>query len=178
MAVHGEATIGEARPFLGCSIAVELEAVAIGIGEVEGLADAVVGGAFKGDSGLGESLQGIPQGWPIGVKKGGVEQPGVTCWRRRPAAALPGIEADVVVVASCGEEGGRRAPALGHLKSKNVLVEGNGTVEVADLEVDVANLDPGVDGRALHARILPDDGDFGQCRRGLLSMQEKHAPGP
>ena len=48
---HRQATGGVARPFLLRAVPVELDAVAVGIGEVERVADAVVGGAVELDAG-------------------------------------------------------------------------------------------------------------------------------
>ena len=65
--------------------------------------------------------------------------------RRATAAALPGVQAEVVVAAG-GEEGGLVAPALGDLKAGDVVVEGDGAFYVGDLEVDVADAGLGLMG--------------------------------
>ena len=57
---HGDAAIGLARPFLPLAVAIDFDAVALGIGEIERLADEVVGGAFERDACHG----GMPQ--PVG----------------------------------------------------------------------------------------------------------------
>jgi hypothetical protein len=67
-------------------------------------------------------------------------------WRSGATLALPGVEADVVVIAACGEEGRRIAHPLREFEAENVAVEGECAVEVGDLEVDVTDAGLRVDG--------------------------------
>src|SRR5205823_4152292 len=62
VADHGERTIGIAWPLVAGAIPVELQAVAVGVAEVEGFADAVVGGAVERDAGADETAKRIGQG--------------------------------------------------------------------------------------------------------------------
>jgi hypothetical protein len=52
----------------------------------------------------------------------------------------------VVVVAAGAEEGGGRAHPLRQLEAQHALVERQRAVEVGDLQVDVADVDAGIDG--------------------------------
>lgn len=56
----------------------------------------------------------------------------------------PGVECDVVVAVSGGEEGGLVSPAFGDVEAEDSVVEGEVAFEVGDFEVDVA--DTGVGG--------------------------------
>ena len=60
--------------------------------------------------------------------------------RRRAAARLPGVQADVVVVAAGRDEGGLVAEPAGELEAEHAVVERQRAVEVGDLEVDVADV--------------------------------------
>ena len=51
----------------------------------------------------------------------------------------------MVVVAAGGEERGLVAQALRHVEAEHVSVERERTVDVRDLQVDVADVDAGVD---------------------------------
>jgi hypothetical protein len=51
----------------------------------------------------------------------------------------------VVVVAAGRDEGYLLAEALLQLESEHAAVEGEGAIEVGDLEVDVADVDAGID---------------------------------
>src|SRR5205085_8528607 len=75
--------------------------------------------------------------------------------RRRSAAALPGIQADVVVVAARREERGLVAVALGHVEAEHVTVEGERAVDVRDLQVNVADVDARVHEQTLALPARP-----------------------
>ena len=64
---------------------------------------------------------------------------------RRAAARLPGVEPDVVVVAAGGDEGGVGSVALGQLEAEHAAIELERAVDVGDFEVDVADVDAGID---------------------------------
>ena len=135
-----------AGPLVSGAVPVELDAVLVGVAEVEGFADAVVGGAVEGDAGGDEAAEGVGEVGAGGVEDGEVVEAGGAGRGRLAAEALPGVEADVVVVAAGGEEGGGVADALGDLEAEDAVVEGEGAVEVGDLEVDVADAGLRVDG--------------------------------
>jgi len=141
--VHGDVAGGGAGPLGGGEVAVELEAVAVGVFEVEGLADAVVGGAGEGDAGVAEAAEGVGEGGSVGVEDREVVEAGGAGGRRPTAPALPGVQADVVVVAAAGrgEEDGLGAHALDDVEAEDAVVEGEGAFEVGDAEVDVADAD-------------------------------------
>src|SRR5258706_10448481 len=73
-------------------------------------------------------------------------EPGRARGRRRATLALPGIEPDVMVVATGRDE--RRPPAipLDELEAQHAAVEGQRAVEVGDPEVDVPDSSSGIDG--------------------------------
>ena len=135
--VHGEVAAGVFGPLAFGAIPVELDTVVVGIVEVEGLADAVVGGSVEGDVGGEEAVQSVGQCCAGGIEDGEVVEAGGSGRWRRAAEALPGVEADVVVVVTCGEECGRVADVLGDLEAENAVVEGEGAVEVGYAEMDV-----------------------------------------
>ena len=63
-----------------------------------------------------------------------------------PAAfRLPRVQADVVVVAAGGDERGLVAVAEHQLEAEHALVEGERAVDVAHLEVNVADVNARID---------------------------------
>jgi hypothetical protein len=60
---------------------------------------------------------------------------------------VPGIEADVVVVAARRDEGSFVADPLLQLEAEDPGVEVERPVEVGDFEMDVADVDAGIDRR-------------------------------
>ena len=62
-----------------------------------------------------------------------------------PPLRLPGVEADVVVVAAGRDEGGLVADPLLQLEAEHAAVELERAVEVGHFEVDVADVDAGID---------------------------------
>ena len=65
--------------------------------------------------------------------------------RRMAALALPGVEADVVVVVAGGDEGGVLAVARLQLEAEHAAIEGERPLDVGDLEMGVADADAGID---------------------------------
>src|SRR6266516_6424111 len=64
---------------------------------------------------------------------------------RLPVLALPGVEADVVVIAACGEEGG--APQIEEqVEAQVVAIETDCALQIGDLEVNVSDAGLGWDG--------------------------------
>ena len=149
--------VGGAGPVGFGAVPVELYAVEVGVVEVEGFADAVVGGAVEGDVGGEEAAEGVGQGCAGGVEDGQVVEAGGAGRGRLAAEGFPGVEAYVVVVAAGGEEGGGVAHALGDVEAEDAVVEGEGAVEVGDAEVDVTHAGLRVDRRAVCSWC-------GQCR--------------
>jgi len=68
-----------------------------------------------------------------------VQQAGGSVRRGRGAGALPGVEADVVVVAVGGKEAGAGAVASDEIEAEDILIERFGRVDAGDPEVDVAD---------------------------------------
>jgi len=124
--------------------------------EVEGFADAVVGSAVEGDVGGEEAAEGVGQGCARGIEDGEVIEAGGAGWGRLAAEGLPGVEADVVVVAAGGEEGRGVAHAQRDVEAEDAVIEGEGAVEVGDAEVNVAHAGLGMDsGRGAHGVGMP-----------------------
>lgn len=147
--VHGEVAAGVSGPLALGAIPVELYAVEVGVVEVECLADTMVGGSVKGYVGGEEAVQSVGECCACGVEDGEVVEAGGSGRWRRAAEGLPGVEADVMVVVTGGEEGCGVADALGDFEAEDTLVEGEGAVEVGYAEMDVADAGLGMDGVGL-----------------------------
>src|SRR5205823_10269374 len=76
-----------------------------------------------------------------------VVEPGRATRWRSAATALPGVHPDVMVIAASGYEGRLRPEALLQLEAEHVAVEGERAVDVSDLEMDVPDVDTGIDRR-------------------------------
>ena len=115
------------------AVVIQLDSVAVGVGEVDRDGAAVVGGVVDGAAVVEQAAQSLAELAPVGLEEGHVVQPGVPRRRRRPARALPGVEPDVVVLIACGQEGGVEAglaPVGGHAEAEGVTVEADRPIEV------------------------------------------------
>jgi len=121
--------------------------------EIESLAYTVVARAVERDSGVEKTPEGIRKGRAVRIANGDVVETGRARRRRRAAAALPGVQPDVVMVSTGAEEGGGIAHPLRDLESQYTVVERQRTIQIGDLEVNVSNVDAGVDWRA-HLAVL------------------------
>ena len=141
--------------------------------EVEGFADAVVGGTVEGDVGGEEAAEGVRQGGAGGVEDGVVVEAGGAWGWGLAAEGLPGVEADVVVVAAGGEEGGGVAHTQGDVEAEDAVVEREGAIEVGYAEVDVAHAGLGMDRCGAHGvgRPLVGGGSL-----ALASRATFHSP--
>ena len=59
---------------------------------------------------------------------------------------MPGVEADVVVIASCRKKRSLAAIALCEFEAKNVAIELDGPFEIANLQMNMADACAGIDG--------------------------------
>ena len=118
---------------------VEHHRVAVGVGHVQRLRDAMVRGTFKPVASLQDALQGIGQVGAFRVDDGQVEQPRGAGRGRLAALALPGIQPDVVMVVAGGHEGGLVAVLLLEAEPQHADIKADGAVEVRHLEVNVAD---------------------------------------
>lgn len=136
---------GKTWPLLARAIAIELEAIAVGIVEVESLADAVVRGTAEHDAGVGETPQRIGERTAVWIANRNVKE---TCAARRwgwCVLRVPSVEADVMVVATSRDEGGLIANPLLQLEAQGVAVERERPIQIGYLQVNVADVDAGID---------------------------------
>lgn len=111
----------------------------------------MVAGAIQRDARIAEALQGIGEGAAVWIADGSVEQARCSGRGRGAASALPGVESQVMVIATSGQECGLGSIALSELKPKDPLIKGKGAVNVGNFQVDMANVDPWVDRLLVHA---------------------------
>ena len=94
------------------------------------------------------------------VEDRGVIKPGGARGRRWTTPALPGVESDVVVIAAGAQERGLVTPSAHHVETQDAVIEGDRPLEVADLEMDVADAGTALDRRVrvvlvlIHERLL------------------------
>ncbi len=86
---HRELAVGVARPLFLRPVPIKLDAVVVGIAQIERLADAVVGGAFERNFGLDQPAQRVGKLRAGRIKDGEVVEAGAARRRRRAAARSP-----------------------------------------------------------------------------------------
>ena len=101
----------------------------------------MIGRAVQRIAGIDNALQNGAKGRAVGIKDRRVIKAGGPRRGRLAALAVPGVEADVMVIPPGGQENGTAAIALRDLKAEDAGIEGKRTVQVGHLEVDMA--DPG-----------------------------------
>src|SRR5712692_7262774 len=138
LAAEAEVAIFVPGPLILGAVPGQLQAVAVGISQVQGLVGAVIVDAVKRPPGLGEASKGVTQRGSRRVEDRDVIQAGRAGGRGRADFRLPRVEAEVVVIAACRQEQ-RVWHAKDHVKSKDVDIEVVHAVDVGCLEVDVAD---------------------------------------
>ena len=104
-------------PFLARTVAVQLDTVVVGVAQVQGLRDAVVGGAVQGIPSVDQDSERLRQLTPVGVEDGEVEEARRAAWGGRDVAPGSGVKTEVVVVATSGEEDRIFSIPLGDLEA-------------------------------------------------------------
>ena len=156
---HGELALGVARPFLFRAIPVKFHAVLVRIAEIKCLAYAVVGRAIQRNLGFGQATQRVGQGCTGRIENGGVVEPRAAGRRGRATETFPGVQSDMVMITSGGDERGLRTVTLNEFEAEHTDIEVECALQVGDFEVDVANADTGIDGRNFcgHRRSIARD---------------------
>src|SRR3954454_14566818 len=96
--------LGVAWPLLRRAVPAQLEVVAVGVGDVDRLVRAVVGRLAQRPVDRLQTPQRVGQGGAARGADGDVMQAGHAGGLRASPGGLPGVEAEVVVIAARGEE--------------------------------------------------------------------------
>src|SRR5581483_4563023 len=136
---HAQMPVGRHRPQLARAVPIELDTVLIVVAQIERLADPVVAGAVEGNAGRDEPAQRVAQRGPRRIEDGKVVEAGGAGRRRRAAEALPGVEADVVMISAGRNERGLAPAPLHQLEAEDAAIERQRALEVRHLEVHVTD---------------------------------------
>ena len=134
------------RPLRLVAVPAELEAVAVGVVQVQRLVGAVVVDAAQRVLGADQPPERVSQCRPGWVANGDVVEPGRAGRGRRAALRLPGIETERVVIAAGGDEECILAQPGDDVEAEDIDVELPDPLDVSGLEVDVADVYAGVNG--------------------------------
>src|SRR5687767_12156907 len=93
---HRERAIRIHRPLLARTVPVQLNPVAIGVGEIDRLADAMIARALKRNLRRDEATQPIGQRRAGRIENRDVIEPGGALWRGWGAFAVPRVQPDVM----------------------------------------------------------------------------------
>jgi hypothetical protein len=180
--MHRQFAVGIAGPVGLIAVAVQLHAIAIGVTQIDGLADTMVGGPVNGDACGNHAGKGSPQRGAVRIQKRGVIQAGMAGGWGGATGAFPSVQANVVVVIACGKEGGLVAVMLLDAKAKDAGIKGDGAVKIGDLEVDMTDTGGGVSSwhfglLCVYANIRPICGQTSGCFAQVLRKKVPPDPG-
>ena len=113
---HRELAVGGPRPLLLRPIPIQLDAVLVGIAQVQRLADAVVRRAVERNARLQHSAKRVGELRARRIEDRRVIEAGGARRRRRAAKTLPGVQPDVVVIAAGGKKRRTRTVSLRQLE--------------------------------------------------------------
>jgi hypothetical protein len=124
--------------------------------QIQSLTNAVIRCAVEWDSRVDQSSQGDGEICACGVKDCKVVETSRAGRRWGTTAAFPGVEPDVMMVASGGKKGGLVTVPLGQFETEDITVKCNGPFQIGNLQVNVADTDIGVKqfGGLWHGRNL------------------------
>ncbi len=95
--MHPDTAIGTTRPFAFRPVVIQLDAVAVGIPQIDCFAHAMIRSAFERDAMFEHSTHGGGKGGTVGKENREMVQSGGPWGRRRRTAAGPRVQADVMV---------------------------------------------------------------------------------
>ncbi len=137
-------------PLVAGAVAVDLDAVALGVVQVEGLAHEVVGGAGEGRTRVEDAAERPRELGPARHEDRQVEEPGARPGPR--GRARPSLELDERG-AACGAEPGDPVALVEHTQPQRALVEGPCPIEAGDGQPNRTHSGGGIDGSVHHARF-------------------------
>ena len=144
-----------ARPLTWLAVPGQLDAIEIGIVQINGLMRAVIGGPIDAPAAIQEPLERRGQVFARRVQDAKVIKAGGAFGGRLAAGALPGVQAQVMVVAP-GREKGRLIPNPGsQVETHQVMIEVDRPVDFGDPQVDVPDLRASGDGGLGHGKWAP-----------------------
>ena len=139
--VHLQLPIG-VGPLRARPVAVDLDPVALGIAQVQGLADEVIGGAREPPVGGRDAAQRVGQRRAVGHQDRKMEEAG----RPGGAGGRVGCRDELDQGLGTGAQACEVRASFQRPQAKHALVERGGALEVRDVEADGA--DPGILGQA------------------------------
>ena len=153
---HGQAAVGVARPLVLGPVPIKLHPVLVRVAQVERFRNPVVRGPIELDIMFLQAPQGIAQIGPRRIKDGRVVKPCCARRRRRAAKAFPGIQAQMMMVATCRNKGRLVAISRLQLESQNAAIEIQRFLDIRNLQVHMANMGACGDGiwRLRHSHSL------------------------
>jgi hypothetical protein len=143
---HRQLTFGCQRPFFPGAVAVEFNPILVGIAQIKGFTDPVVGGPIQRVAGPLEAAERLRQGRTRGIKDGCVVQSRRAYRGRRAAETLPSVEPNVMVIAAGRDKRRLAAKSLHQLKTQYVTVKIKGPLQVSDFEMNMADADRRING--------------------------------
>ena len=170
---EGDVALLVARPLGLRAVPVELEVVAVGVGDVDRLVRPVVGELAQRPVDRLQPPDRVGEVGPRRIQDRDVVQPGDAVGLRIAARRLPRVEREVVVIAAGGDEQdvAGRAPAghvaeLGHhVEAEHADVEVAHAIDVGGAQVDVADPGSGRDAHGLQQDRIPGRVAHQQRRR-------------
>ena len=108
----------------------------------------MIGRPLERDSRSQYAVHRFRKGFAIGEAHSDVVEPGRAGRWRRATLGLPGVEPDVVVIAAGGDERRLVAHPSLLLEAEHVTPEAERAVEVGHLQMDMADVESGVDRRS------------------------------
>jgi len=133
-------------------VAVELDAIPVGVAKVERLADAVVRRTLQLNAGALEPAQGVPEQGAGRIEDRHVIKSGRAGRRRTAAEALPRVEPEMVVVAAGRDERRLRPETLREFEPEDAAIEIERALQIRDLQMDVSAREPPSKAAATPAR--------------------------
>lgn len=106
------------------AVPVKFNAVVVRIAEIQGFADSMIGCSIKRNFVRGQSFEGISQRCSGGINDGQMVEACCSRGRGRAIFALPRVEADVMVIAACGDESSGRTEPLYEIETEYAAIEG------------------------------------------------------
>src|SRR5215475_1296607 len=92
------------RPFVARAVPAELHSVFIGIAQIKGFAHSMIGGSVELNTGVDYAAKCVAQFGTSRIKNSQMIKPSRSRWRRGTATAFPSVKANVVMIASSGNE--------------------------------------------------------------------------
>ena len=138
---HVQSAVWSPRPLLLGPVPIKLDSIPIGIAQIQRFTHAVVRCAFEWNACLNQAAQSIGEFGPSWINDREMVKARRSAMRRRTAVTFPGIQSDMMMIATSRKERRLLSVALREFESEHIPIKRKRPIKIGDLQMNVSDAD-------------------------------------